>query len=201
MTNLLGSPTEKRKKQKVRIQTVIDKNIYDNIIKKYLKEYKFLNKLLEEALICFDKYKKTLNEIGDKYDLLLIRLKNEVGITALGFKAFEHLAAGRTDRAIRENGLEYAIEWFYGKPISEISIEETLEAIRDIWIATNRVHNAYINKSGNEIHMIFHSKIGTNSDRIFCEALKLFLERNYDVDVSYSIKPHGYCITIKKVDK
>lgn len=187
----------KKRKQKVRVQTVIDKNIYDNIVKKYLEEYEFLNKVLEEALICFDEHKKTVSKIGNKYDQLLLRLKNEVGVTALGFTAFEHLSAGRVDKAIKENGLEYAIEWFYNKPMSEISIEETLEAIREIWIATNRIHNANINKTNNEIHMIFHSKIGPNSDRIFCEAIKLFLERTYDVDVSYSIKPHGYCITIK----
>lgn len=193
----IEKPAAKKRKEKVRVQTVIDKDVYDNIVKKYLEEYEFLNKVLEEALICFDKHKKTLTEIGDKYDQLLIRLKNEVGLTALGFTAFEHLCAGRIDRVVEENGLEYAIEWLYNKPMSEISIEETLEAIKDIWIATNRVHNVSINKTDSEIHMIFHSKIGPNSDRLFCEAIKVLLERTYDVDVSYSIKPHGYSISIK----
>lgn len=187
---------KKSKKNKVRIQTIIDEYIYKNIIEKYIEEYGHLNRLLEEALLLFDKCKRSEKIVENDYDKLLIRLKNEVGLTALGFRAFEYIMAGQIEKAIYENGIEYAIEWYFGKPISEISLTDCLTAIKEIWIATNRVHNVSINDLGKEIHVFFNSKIGPHSDKVFCEALKIFLESTYNVKVSYKIKPHGYTLSI-----
>jgi hypothetical protein len=182
--------------KKIRIQTTISSDIYFGIIQKYLPEYEHLNALLEEALVFFDKYRQRILDYGDKRDQLLIKLVREVDMAAFSVIALEDLSSGDPHRAIRGNGMQYALEWYYSKPLSRISLDEAINAIKEIWIATNRVHDVNVNRTPGEIHMLFHSKLGPNSDRLLCESIKTFLEENFDVRVDYRVFHHGYSIII-----
>ncbi|WP_456467960.1 hypothetical protein [Archaeoglobus sp.] len=68
--------------KKVRIQTTLDSEIYNNIIKKLLPKYGQLNRLIEEAVKYL--YAKEMNEVTE-LDHLLVRMMKEVGMVAIGF--------------------------------------------------------------------------------------------------------------------
>lgn len=120
--------------RKVRIQTTIDSEIYNNIIKKLLPKYGQLNKLIEEAVrYLYAKEKSDVTEL----DHLLIKMMKEVGMVAIGFERAEHAAKGNIEKAVQENEIEFMLEWYYGKPLNKISFEEAVEFLKIALLARN----------------------------------------------------------------
>lgn len=178
--------------KKVRIQTTIDKEIYEKIVRKWLPKYERLNSLLETALRVFDSVAEhSLTET----DYLAIRMMREVGMFLMGFESGEALAEGDTERALCENEIKFLIEWYYKKPVSKISLEEAAEFIRIALIAMNRASDVKIAWDNREVHVLVSSKHRKAWNTLLCEAIKRFAEAHFSVEVSYSVFAHGFEMT------
>ncbi|MBO8179405.1 MAG: hypothetical protein H0Z19_02850 [Archaeoglobus sp.] len=181
--------------RKVRIQTTIDQNVYENYIKKLLPEYGQLNRLLEEAV-------KTLYEIRgneiSKIDRLRLKMMKEAGIIAIGFESAENVLKGDIDKLLSENEINFLLEWYYGKPIEKITIGEAIEFMRIALIAMNWALDAKVNREESETHILVRSNVGRRVAELLCKAIKHFFERTYGGDVRYSVYPGGYTLIFKK---
>jgi hypothetical protein len=181
--------------RKVRIQTTLDSEIYSSIIKKLLPKYGHLNKLIEEAVKYL--YAKEMGEVTE-LDHLLIRMMKEVGMVAIGFESAEHAASGDVEKAVKENEIEFMLEWYYGKPLSKISFEEAVNFLKVALLARNWASDVKINDEGDEVHVLVRSNVGKNLSEIFCKAVKHFAESKFGLKTDYSIYSHGFNIILKK---
>ncbi|WP_290623392.1 MULTISPECIES: hypothetical protein [unclassified Archaeoglobus] len=175
--------------KKVRIQTTIDKDIYEKIVLKWLPKFERLNALLEEALRVFD---STAEHSLTQTDYLAIRMMREVGMFLMGFESGEAILEGDLERAITENEIRFLMEWYYKKPIDKITIEEAVEFVKIGLIATNRAADVKIRWDENEVHILVSSKHGKTWNTALCEAIKRFAELHFKVDAEYSVFPHGF---------
>lgn len=102
--------------RKVRIQTTIDRDVYEKVIKKWLPKYGQLNHLLEDALKKFEAISgKDMGEL----DYLSLRMMKEVGMFLMGFESGEAIVRGELGKALTENEIRLMLEWYYKKPIEK----------------------------------------------------------------------------------
>jgi hypothetical protein len=180
---------------KVRIQTTIDRELYERIVKELIPKYGRLNSLIEEALKLL--YLKERGEFTE-LDHLLIRMMKEVGMVAVGFESAEYVAGGDIEKAVRENEIEFILEWYYGKPLSKITFEEALEFLKLSLLARNWASDVKINFENDEVHVLVRSNVGKRLSEVFCKAVKHFAEINYSAEVEYSIYSHGFNMVFRK---
>ncbi|MHA1274732.1 MAG: hypothetical protein ACTSQS_15005 [Promethearchaeota archaeon] len=92
------------------------------------------SKVIEEALELIDKYNNPERE-----DLQMIwnRAKDELNMVLVGKRTFLSYISGDYKRAFKENIAIDIIEWYKRKNIDEISLNELLESIKNIWLAAN----------------------------------------------------------------
>ncbi len=175
--------------KKMRIQTTIDKEVYEKIVKKWLPQYERLNTLLETALRVFDSAAEySLTET----DYLSVKMMREVGMFLMGFESGEALAEGDVERALCENEIKFLIEWYYKKPVNKISLEEATEFIKIALIAMNRASDVKVTWDDREVHVLVASKHRKAWNTLLCEAIKKFAESHFNVNVEYSVFAHGF---------
>jgi len=174
--------------RKVRIQTTIDRDVYEKVIKKWLPKYGQLNHLLEDAL---KKFEAISGKDTGELDYLSLRMMKEVGMFLMGFESGEAIVRGELGKALTENEIRFMLEWYYKKPIEKISVEEAIEFIKIGLLATNRASEVKIHW-GKDVHVLVSSRHGRAWNTAICEAIKHFAKSYYDVEVSYSVFAHGF---------
>ncbi|WP_456330582.1 hypothetical protein [Archaeoglobus sp.] len=181
--------------RKIRIQTTIDRSVYENYISKLLPEYGQLNRLLEEAVKNLFETRET--ELS-KIDRLRVKMMKEAGIIAIGFESAENALRGDIDKILSENEFNFLLEWYYGKPIEKITIEEAIEFMKVALIAMNWAIDAKVNCVDGETHVLVRSNVGKGLAEVLCRAIKNFFERTYGRNVKYSVFPGGYTLIFRK---
>ncbi|MEM0203390.1 MAG: hypothetical protein QXO16_06240 [Archaeoglobaceae archaeon] len=180
----------------IRLQTTIDREVYEKIIRKWLPRYESLNRLLESALKTFDMFMEYSGQEPNEKDLLVLKMIREVGMILIGYETAEAAASGDLERIVYENEVRFLMEWYYKKPIEKISLEDAVRFMKIILPAMNIAMAVEIQKVGNEYHVLVSSKMKKNFNALLCEVLKSAYERYYGVKVDYSVFAHGFEITI-----
>ncbi len=177
---------------KKRLQTTLSDEAF-RIIEKYKEEYGTINEVIEEAL-------RLLNQKGSRLsedDILLIRLIRELDFTGCGKSQYMHLICGDIERAIEENMMETAVEWFLKKPFQEIKLEEFLETVSRGWRILNRVDYVEIIKGDNWIQFFCEHTMRRRevSEFLAKHILKIY-EKYYspEWDVVKSVSTNGFTL-------
>ncbi len=144
----LNNKTKKQKKQQIKNKeeiktihtTISDKT--NELLEKYAKlkdeNQKIIfgnkKKVIEKALELLDKYYNP-----NKNDLKTIwnRARNELNMILVGKATFLAYISGDYEKAFKENIATDIIEWYKKKHIEELSLDELLESIKNIWLAAN----------------------------------------------------------------
>ncbi len=140
----------KKSKSKSTIHTTISEKTI-NILNKYLSIkdendeilYNSKAEIIEHALDLLDKHYNP--ELQNNLNLWK-RFRNELDMVAVGKTTFMSYISGDYKRALKENIAVEVIEWYKRRNISELTLEEIIFALKDIWIAGN-----YFNKVEVEI--------------------------------------------------
>ncbi|MCX8172281.1 MAG: hypothetical protein N3D09_01535 [Archaeoglobaceae archaeon] len=183
--------------KKVRIQTTIDKELYDKIAKKYLPKYENLNRVIENAIKTYDSFIENMGQEPSERDFLILKMVREVGMVLLGNETVDAAASGDLKRIATENEFRILLEWFYKKAIEKITIEEVVKFAKVILPAMNIALAVDVQRSGNEIHVIVSSRMKKDFNRILCEVIKNCLESHFNVVIDYSVFSQGFEIVIK----
>jgi len=179
-----------------RLHTTISEEA-SRIIEKYIPEYGRVNNIIEEALIIFDRYKKGENE---RRGCNLAEIMDEANLVAFNAKTIELVVSGEIEKALCDNELEILIRKLYSKPISEISLSEAVEGVRNCLLTTRKATRASIKRDEVGYYLLVTSNLGQNTDLIICEALRRFFEVNYNVKVTFEVFPQGYIIYVIEDD-
>ncbi|MCS7143681.1 MAG: hypothetical protein NZ879_01520 [Archaeoglobaceae archaeon] len=183
--------------KKVRIQTTIDKDIYEKIIQKYLPKYESLNRVIENAIRTYDSFIENIGQEPSERDFLILRMVREIGMILLSYETVDAGASGNLKKIIEENELRILLEWYFKRSIDKISIDEVVKFMKVILPAMNVALSVDVQKFGKEIHVIVSSRMKKDFNTLLCEVIKISLERHFDVFVDYSVFPHGFEIIIK----
>ncbi|MBO8180310.1 MAG: hypothetical protein H0Z19_07505 [Archaeoglobus sp.] len=178
---------------KRRLHTTISEEA-SRIIEKYLAEYGRVNNVIEEALAVFDRYKRGINERSCN----LTEIMDEANLVAFNAKTIELVVSGEIEKALCDNELEILIRRQYNKPISEISLSEAIEGVKECLITTRKATKVNLKRDDAGYYLLVTSNLGQNTDLILCEALRRFFELNYSVKVTFEVFPQGYSLFIRE---
>ncbi|MEM0214431.1 MAG: hypothetical protein QXI54_00545 [Archaeoglobaceae archaeon] len=174
---------------KKRLHTTISAEA-SKIIEKYLAEYGRVNNVIEEALMVFDRYKQ------GNFDTTcnLIELMDEANLVAFNAKTIELVVSGEIEKALCDNELEIIIRRIYKKPLAEISVLEAIQGIEKCLLTTRKAIKVNLKTDNRGHYLLVTSNLGKNTDIIVCEAIRRFLEKNFNVKVSFEVFSQGYSI-------
>ncbi|MBN1801849.1 MAG: hypothetical protein JW891_10105 [Candidatus Lokiarchaeota archaeon] len=186
--------TDKAERGKPRLHTTISKekedilNKYVNLIDTYGNEiYGNKSRVIEKALELLYNYHNP--EIED-CQTIWNRTRNELGMVLLGKTTFLALLSGDYKQAFKENNVLELIEWYNEKLIDDISLEELLEAIKDLWVVLNFFNKIRLHKGskGNYIMSFHHDFQSKEYGKFWGGFFNIFLLFQKDCNVEYFIR-------------
>lgn len=92
------------------------------------------SKVIEQALELLDKhYNPEKNESQETWN----RLKEELNMVLVGKTTFLSYISGDYEKAFKKNIAIELIEWYKGKNIDDLTLNELLLSIKNIWLVAN----------------------------------------------------------------
>jgi hypothetical protein len=162
---------------KRRLQTTLSDEAF-KILEKHKDKYKGFNEVIERALKMLDEKVSFLSDD----DLLLIKLIRDLDFTGCGRSQYMYLVCGDIKKAVDENIMETAVEWFLKKPFPEITLEEFLETVRRGWKILNRVDYVEITRGSEWIQFFCEHTMRRKEVSEFLADHLLTIHRKYYAD-------------------
>ncbi|MFX1276766.1 MAG: hypothetical protein ACFFAT_17225 [Promethearchaeota archaeon] len=199
--------TEKKDKIRARLHTTISSET-EEILNKYAtlkdkngkKIYGNKSRVIEKALDLLDKFHFPEKE---HEQVIWNRAKNELKMLMVGKPTFLAYISGNYKQVYEDNIAIDIIEWYTQKNIEDLSIEATLNAIKDIWIAGNYFYDAKIEKGnkGSYIMLLYHDFQNKTYSEFWGNYFSLFLSRQKNCNVDYFIRTSFLRLVITPSDK
>jgi hypothetical protein len=184
--------SEKNNIKKVQLHARISEEIY-NTIDDLAEDYGSKSKVIEKAVDFFKKYKKN----WDKEQQTWNRARKELNMVLVGRTTFQSYISGNYETAWKENIATKVIEWITQKHLSDLSLEKTLEAIRDMWIIANYFTHVEIKNLGkNSFVMTFYHTFNQKYGQFWSNYFKTWLENNKKCEITYSVEHEFFKLTI-----
>lgn len=183
--------------KKIRIQTTIDKEIYEKIVQKYLPKYESLNRVIESAIKTYDSFIESIGQEPSERDFLILRMVREIGMILLSYGTVDAGASGDLKKIMEENEVRILLEWYYKRSIDKISLDEVVKFMKIILPTMNIALSVDVQRVGKEIHVIVSSRMKKDFNTLLCEVIKDLLEKHYNVFADYSVFAQGFEIVIK----
>jgi len=156
-----------KREKKLTIHTTISEKV-NEILEKYAdlkdsngkKIFGNKSKVIERALELLDQY-----YYPEKSDLQTIwnRARSELNMVIVGKRTYLSYISGDYKKAFRENIAIDIIEWYKNKNIVEMSLDELLDSIKNIWLSANYFYKIDIEVGSKGSYQMsfyhdFHSK-------------------------------------------
>ncbi|MFN3384866.1 MAG: hypothetical protein ACK401_08245 [Archaeoglobaceae archaeon] len=183
--------------KKVRIQTTIDKDVYEKIVQKYIPIYGSLNKVIENAIKIYDSLIESIGQEPSEKDILILKMVREIGVVLLSSGTINAGASGNLNKIVEENEVRILLEWYYKRSIDKISLDEFVKFIKVILPTMNLALSVEVQKIGKEVHVIVSSRMEKEFNKLLCEIIKDILEKHFNSFVDYSVFAQGFEIVIK----
>lgn len=179
--------------KKVQLHLRISEETYASV-DDLAEDYGSKSKVIEKAVDFFKKYKKN----WDREQQIWNRARKEMDMLLVGRTTFQSYISGNYQTAWKENIATKVIEWITGKQIEKLSVLETLNAIKDMWMAANYFTKVDIKKILDEdpIVMIFYHTLNQNYSQFWSNYFKTWLENNKNCKITYSIQNEFFTLII-----
>nr|MDO8116151.1 hypothetical protein [Candidatus Sigynarchaeota archaeon] len=156
---MAGRPSKQVKEPREHVHTTLSSNAieildrYENATGKNGEKI-FGNKarVIERALEVLDEQYNP--EKGDKQSTWE-RARDELNMVLVGKRTFLSYISGDFKKAFKENIAVEIIEWFKGKPVSDLTIDEILHAIMEIWTAANYFYKTDMETSEGGVFRVY----------------------------------------------
>ena len=211
---------EEKKDPRIAIHTTISmnaKNILDKFSKKTDDENKKASvtkrKILEDALDLYEKYhesgedafedamelyEKFQNPEKDDAQNIWMRFRNELDMVSVGKTTFLAYISGDYSRAIKENVSVEILEWYLGKTINKMSLEEVLKGLKALWMAGNYFNQVDIvkNKGGAYMMSFHHNFRSKKYGEFWGEYFTALLKQHQKCEVEVFIRNESLVLNI-----
>ncbi|MHA1799807.1 MAG: hypothetical protein ACTSVY_15265 [Candidatus Helarchaeota archaeon] len=194
---------EKKASKKSTIHTTISSKAVD-IFKKYLSKKKGNNEnlyssraeIIEHALELLDKYHNPENQ--DKINLWKL-FREDLDMVAVGKTTFLAYISKDNKKVFRENIAIEILEWYKKKNLFEMSLEEILNALKDIWIAANYFNKIEIEKGdkGSYQMYFYHNLRSKKYGKFWGEYFTEFLRTHKKCTTEKFIRNESFILNIK----
>ncbi len=188
--------TEKKKKgdSKVQIHTRISSESFETI-NNLAEVLGSKAKVIEESVEFYKKYKKNWTPEQQIWN----RARIELNMFLVGKTTFMSYISGNSEKAWKNNIATEVIEWITGKNIEKLSLEEILNAIKDMWMSANYFNQIkIINVSKERYKMIFnHHILERKYSEFWANYFKTWLENNRKCNTEILIRNESFTIIIK----
>lgn len=84
-----------------------------------------------------------------------MRFREELDMVSVGKTTYLAYISGNVKAAYHQNVAIDILEWYHGKPISEMSLEEVLEALKALWLAGNYFNKINLELGAEGTYLIF----------------------------------------------
>lgn len=184
-----NSEKNKNNTKKVQLHARISKDTY-KLIDDLAEDYGSKSKVIEKAVDFFKKYKKN----WDREQQIWNRARREMDMLLVGRTTFQSYISGNHETAWEENIATKVIEWITGKQLSDLSLLETLNAIKDMWMAANYFTHIDIKQNvGNKtVVMTFYHTLNQNYGQFWANYFKTWLENNKECEITNSVVEHEF---------
>jgi len=211
---------EEKKDPRIVIHTTISEEA-KGILDKYSKKTDEKNKkatvtkrkILEEALDLYEKYhesgkdafedamelyEKFQNPEKDDAENIWMRFRNELDMVSVGKTTFLAYISGDYSKAIKENVSVEILEWYLGKTIDKMSLEEVLKGLKALWMAGNYFNQIDIVKNKGGAYMIsFHHNFRSKRyGEFWGEYFSALLRQHQNCKVEVFIRNESFVLNI-----
>jgi len=180
-----------------RLNTTISEECLE-ILEKYKKEYGSQRAVIERALKLLDSMKNP--QLAANRDIIWVQLRDAVDQVTISKRMLAHLMGGDVELALIDNASQYLITWYLGKPIEEATIDEVVNAIKAIYVATNVFRRIDVVHSNDRSHiqMIFWHTMDKRVSEFCAKYFKTFFENVLNCKVIYYTQNISFTLHIER---
>ncbi len=185
--------SEEKKKLKKSVHATISDESY-NTICEYEQEFGSKSAVVDEALKAFKKLKKphlaSLREIWCR-----ARDKN---MLLVGKTTFLSYISGKTENVYKKNLAIESVEWYLGKRIEEMDLEEFLKGIKFIYHMANYFYQIELEKNDKgAFQMRFNHDLNEIYSTFWAGYFETLLRENFSCQVESFIRNESFYLIIK----
>ncbi len=203
MNNINNQIGKNNASEKVHIHTTIPKQSKE-LIDKYSdmedregnKVFGKKTKVIERALQLLDNY---YNPKENDIDIIWCRARKELNMVLVGKTTFLSYISGNTKKAYTENIAVEAVEWYNGKRMEDMDLEEFLKGLKGMWFTANYFRKIDLIKyDEGAIQMTFSHDLTRDYGKYWAEYFITLLENNWHCSVQKSIRNESFYLIIKQ---
>ncbi len=189
--NIENNKNNNNKKIQLGVRVSEDTNKLINELKEDLGSK---SKVIEKAVAFYKNYWKN----WDRSQQLWNRARKELNMFLVGKTTFQSYISGNYKTAWKENIATKVIEWITGKNLSDLSFKETLDAIKEMWMAANYFTHVDIkqNVDKNTFVMICYHTLDQNYGEFWSEYFKTWLENNKKREITCFVENEYFKLII-----
>jgi len=187
--------TDVKKNQKKSVHATISDESY-NILEQYIKEFGSKSAVVDKSLKIFKKFKEP--KMQDQRSVWC-RAKDELNMLLVGKTTFLNYIKGEADEAFTKNIAVEVIEWYLGKRIGKMTLDEFLEGLKGMWKVANYFYIIELEKNKNgTFQMRFNHDLTQDYSRFWAGYFEKLLIDNWGCFVESFIRNESFYLIIRE---
>ncbi|MFX1258775.1 MAG: hypothetical protein ACFFAN_13020 [Promethearchaeota archaeon] len=187
--------TNSEKSQKNSVHATISEES-EEILELYKDEYGSKSAVVDAAIKTLKRFKEP--RLGDVNEIWL-RARDELNMVLVGKTTFLSYIKGKKEDVYFKNiGVE-VIEWYNGKRIDEMNLEEFLNGIKGMWKVANYFHKIEIDKNEKGVfQMKFNHDLTNNFSSHWAKYFETLLKKHWNCSVESFVRNESFYLIIKE---
>lgn len=186
--------SDTKKSQRKSVHATISDESYE-VVEKYEKEYGSKSGVVDDALRKFKNFKEPKN--ADARDIWC-RAREEINMVLVGKTTFLSYISGEVKEAFKKNVAIEVIEWYLGKLIEDMNLEEFIKGLIGMWHVANYFYKieSDINKEGT-YQLRFNHDLNKTYSNYWANYFEILLTDNWNCTVEKFIRNESFYLIIK----
>jgi len=188
--------SDRKKSQKKSVHATISDESYE-ILVQYEEEFGSKSGVVDEAIKILKRFKEPY--LGTKEEMWC-RARDELNMVLVGKTTFLSYIKGKKEEIYSKNIAIEVIEWYNGKRIDEMNLEEFLNGLKGMWKVANYFYNIELEKNEKGIFQIKFNHDLTKSFSIFWVGyFETLLRDNWNCKVNSFIRNESFYLIIEEI--
>lgn len=187
--------SEDKKEQKKSVHATISNESY-NIIEEYQTEYGSKSAVVDAAIKVLKKRKKPFLE---EQRNIWCRARDELNMLLVGKTTFLSYIKGEVEGAYTNNIAIEVIEWYLGKRIEEMNLEEFLNGLKGMWEVGNYFYKIQLIKNKNNVYqMTFKHDLTKDYSIFWSNYFEILIKENWNCFTEAFIRTESFYLIISE---
>ncbi len=185
-----------KRSQKKSVHATISNESYD-IVEQYEDEYGSKSAVVDEAIKSLKRFKEP--KMGDIREIWC-RARDELNMVLVGKTTFLTYIKGKIDKVFTKNIAVEVIEWFLGKRIDEMDLEEFLYGLKGMWEVANYFYKIELDKNEKGVfQMKFNHDLTKSYSNYWAKYFETLIKNHWKCTVDPFIRNESFYLIIKEI--